>query len=240
MVGIGGGVPSEENDIRLGDVIVSQPVDSSGGVVQYDLGKTVEEGRFVRTGSLNRPPNILLSAVSSLQARHMVVDSELAKFLSEMQSRRPKLKAMTTCPSADQDRLFEANYNHRAGEATCARYEGDRLVTRSERSNKIPSIHYGLIASGNQVMKDGVTRDNLRKELNMLCFEMEAAGLMDNFPCLVIRGICDYSDTHKNDLWQPYAAAVAAAYAKELLGIIPGIQTAFTRVEPSATTQSGE
>jgi nucleoside phosphorylase len=46
---------------------------------------------------------------------------------------------------------------------------------------------------------------------------MEAAGLMNSFPCLVIRGICDYADSHKDDLWQRYAAATAAAYAKELL-----------------------
>lgn len=50
---------------------------------------------------------------------------------------------------------------------------------------------------------------------------MEAAGLMDNFPCLVIRGICDYSDSHKNKRWQEYAAATAAAYAKELLSVVP-------------------
>ena len=124
--------------------------------MQYDLEKTVEEGRFVRTGSLNRPPNVLLNAVSSLQARYLAVDSKLPKFLSKMQSRRPNLKAMTTRPGADQDRLFEANYSHRAGEATCARCEGDRLATRSEHSNNIPSTHYGSIASGNQVMKDGV------------------------------------------------------------------------------------
>ena len=49
---------------------------------------------------------------------------------------------------------------------------------------------------------------------------MEAAGLMDSFPCLVIRGICDYADSHKNKRWQPYAAATAAAFAKELLGVI--------------------
>jgi hypothetical protein len=53
---------------------------------------------------------------------------------------------------------------------------------------------------------------------------MEAAGLMDNFPCLVIRGICDYSDTHKNENWQQYAAATAAAYAKEVLGVILSVQ----------------
>ena len=47
----------------------------------------------------------------------------------------------------------------------------------------------------------------------------EAAGLMIDFPCLVIRGICDYADSYKNKDWQEYAAAVAAGYAKELLEI---------------------
>ena len=55
---------------------------------------------------------------------------------------------------------------------------------------------------------------------------------MDNFPCLTIRGICDYSDTHKNKNWQPYAAATAAAYAKELLGVISPVQVDKT---PTAT-----
>jgi hypothetical protein len=82
-------------------------------------------------------------------------------------------------------------------------------------------IHYGRIASGNQVIKDGSTRDKLSQELGSICFEMEAAGLMHNFPCLVIRGICDYSDSHKNKNWQEYAALVAAAYAKDLLLTIP-------------------
>lgn len=81
------------------------------------------------------------------------------------------------------------------------------------------------MASGNQVMKHGKTRDQLAQELNVLCFEMEAAGLMDGFPCLVIRGICDYSDSHKNKRWQEYAAATAAAYAKELLSVIQQDET---------------
>jgi hypothetical protein len=51
---------------------------------------------------------------------------------------------------------------------------------------------------------------------------MEAAGLMDGFPCLVIRGICDYADSHKSKNWQRYSAAAAAAYAKELLLGVPG------------------
>lgn len=56
-----------------------------------------------------------------------------------------------------------------------------------------------------------------------MCFEMEAAGLMNDFPCLVIRGICDYADSHKNKTWQAYAAATAAACAKDILTIVPAL-----------------
>jgi len=95
-------------------------------------------------------------------------------------------------------------------------------VPRARRVSQEIMVHYGTVASGNQVIRDGVTRDQLNSELGgVLCFEMEAAGLMNSFPCLVIRGICDYADSHKNKKWQPYAAATAAAYAKELLSVIP-------------------
>jgi nucleoside phosphorylase len=70
-------------------------------------------------------------------------------------------------------------------------------------------------------MKNALLRDSLAAEKDVLCFEMEAAGLMNHFPCLVIRGICDYSDSHKNKEWQGYAAMMAAAYAKDLLYQIP-------------------
>ncbi|RAO72805.1 uncharacterized protein BHQ10_008817 [Talaromyces amestolkiae] len=70
-------------------------------------------------------------------------------------------------------------------------------------------------------MKDTETRDRFAKERNVLCFEMEAAGLMDRIPCLVIRGVCDYSDSHKQEEWQGYAALTAAAYAEQLLSITP-------------------
>ncbi|KAK5636040.1 hypothetical protein RRF57_011752 [Xylaria bambusicola] len=75
----------------------------------------------------------------------------------------------------------------------------------------------GLIASSNQVMRNASIRDKLSMEKDVLCFEMEAAGLMNQFPFLIVRGICDYSDTHKNKLWQGYAAMTAAAYTKDLL-----------------------
>ena len=191
----------------------------------------------MRTGSLNRPPDVLLNAVSSLQARHMMDETELPKHLSQMLSKYPKLQKTSAYQDLQQDYLFEADYDHRAGHATCDNCETDRLIARSEREDELPIIHYGLIASGNQVMRDGVTRERLRKELNVLCFKIEAAGHIDNFPCLVIRGICDYADTHKNECWQPYAAAVAAAYAKELLCIIP---VAHMQVATRIATKTSE
>lgn len=240
MVGVGGGAPSTENDIRLGDVVISKPVGTSGGVIQYDFGKTVQEGRFVRTGSLNRPPDVLLNAVSSLQARYMMEEAHLPRHLSQMLSKYPKMQKDYAYQGPQQDHLFQADYDHRPGDATCVDCEPDRLITRVDREDETPTTHYGLIASGNQVMRDGVNRERLRQEHNVLCFEMEAAGLMDDFPCLVIRGICDYADTHKNKQWQGYAAAAAAAYAKELLCIIPGNPAAHSQAATAIVTTMGE
>src|SRR5947209_19902633 len=59
----------------------------------------------------------------------------------------------------------------------------------------------------------------------------------DSFPCVVVRGISDYADSHKNKQWQPWAAAAAAAYVKELLCIIPPAEILNTRtVTGDATT----
>lgn len=216
MVGIGGGVPSTDADIRLGDVVVSQPHQQHGGVVQYDFGKTGLDGHKTRTGWLNAPPAELLNAVSNLQALHHRGRGNLATHLSTF-DRLPKFSHDTAGP----DVLFEATYNH-VGGSTCEYCSRDREVKRTSRKSQDVVIHYGTIASGNQVMKDGVTRDRLSAELGgVICFEMEAAGLMNTFPCLVIRGICDYADSHKCKRWQPFAAATAAACAKEMLSIIP-------------------
>ncbi|PON22866.1 hypothetical protein TGAM01_v208346 [Trichoderma gamsii] len=171
MIGVGGGIPTKDHDIRLGDVVVSTPTSMFPGVVQLDLGKAIEGGGFERIGSLNNPPNIF------------------------------RLDSM-------EDILFASD-------------DITKTVERKPRDDV--KVHYGLIASGNKVIKDAILRDRINGNLNhhALCVEMEAAGLMDNFPCLVIRGICDYADSYKNDDWQGYAAATAAAFAKELLSIIP-------------------
>lgn len=217
MVGIGGGAPGKA-DIRLGDVVVSE------GVLQYDLGKALSEGRFTRTGIMNRPPQELLTAVSNLRARHRIEASRIPSILSEMLERHPKM-AQFVHRNSLQDRLFDSTYDHVQSKDVptddCELCDISRLEERSPRDNPNPKIHYGTIASANQVMKQVKTRDELAHELDVLCFEMEGSGVMDSFVGLVIRGICDYSDSHKNKQWQEVAATVAAAYAKELLLVIP-------------------
>jgi nucleoside phosphorylase len=223
MVGIGGGVPSAEHDVRLGDVVISQPYIEHGGVVQYDFGKTTPSG-FVRTGFLNTPPTILLNALAKLQANRLRRKSSLSTYLSAF-GHLPEYARNNAGP----DILFESSYNHIGG-LTCEKCSKDKLVGRNSRDSQEIVVHYGTIASGNQVMRDGFSRDELSSKLGgALCFEMEAAGLMNNFPCLVIRGICDYADSHKTKKWQPYAAATAAVCAKELLSVIPAAEVATTR-----------
>ncbi|KAI9774480.1 MAG: hypothetical protein M1839_001713 [Geoglossum umbratile] len=224
MVGIGGGVPSAGHDIRLGDVVVSKPGMQNGGVIQYDFGKVEKEGKFIYTGSLCTPPKMLLAALSKLQAVHAFQGNQLAQYTSTI---KPLMRQQGfQYQGVEYDLLFEAEYDHVGDNPTCEKCEVGKLVKRPDRESADPVVHYGMIASGNQVMKHGGIRDRLSREFGMLCFEMEAAGLMDNFPCIVIRGVCDYADSHKNKWWQEYAAATAAAYAKELLSIIPAMETA--------------
>ncbi|KAF3004398.1 hypothetical protein E8E13_010156 [Curvularia kusanoi] len=214
MVGIGGGVPSDDADVRLGDVVVSKPFGTHGGVVQYDFGKATLSG-FQRTGFLNSPPAILLNAVTKVRSKHMRGRGSLLGYLSKLAD-LPDFGREAAGP----DVLFEADYSHEGG-STCVDCKQDRVTVRGKRRQEV-SVHLGTIASGNRVIKNAGERDRLSTELGgVLCFEMEAAGLMNSFPCLVIRGICDYADSHKNKKWQPYAAGTAAAYAKELLAVIP-------------------
>jgi nucleoside phosphorylase len=224
LVGIGGGAPSQANDIRLGDIVVSQPSGTSGGVIQYDRGKTVQEGDFRRTGSLNSPPFMLLTALGRMQAEYEYRSSKIPMYISEIIEKYPKLRNSYTYQGATNDRLYQAGYEHPPAATTCELCDSSQEVMRDPRDDTEPRIFYGNIASGNQVIKNGATRERLQKDLDVLCFEMEAAGLISNFPCLVIRGICDYSDSHKNKSWQRYAAAVAAAFTKEFLHFVSAHQ----------------
>lgn len=217
MVGIGGGAPTPERDIRLGDVVVSVPSGNLGGVVQFDLGKQVN-GRFERIGHMDAPPAELLSVLPEMRRRHGNpdqyggIDEHLKRFDDDDRFHRPEL-----------DRLFRIDSPHRGAKRDCTECDPGGLVMREPRTSKRAiEVFYGTIASSNTVMKNPQIRDSYANdpELNVLCFEMEAAGMMNSFPCLVIRGVCDYCDRHKNDDWHFYAAATAAAYARELLCVV--------------------
>ncbi|KAK5998770.1 Ankyrin repeat domain-containing protein 50 [Cladobotryum mycophilum] len=243
MVGIGGGAPGK-TDVRLGDIVVGI------NIIQHDMGKVLPNDMFQRTSIHRSPPNVLLSAVNTLRAEHRMRATKVPEILSHTLRNHPQMNDFRH-PGAIYDWLFQSSYDHIEGSTgeyvresnTCSNCDISKLAQRQRRQDTDPRIHYGNIASGNVVMKDSKRRDQIAKDLDIICFEMEAAGLMDHFPCLVIRGICDYSDSHKLKQWQPYAAAVAAAYTKELLSIIPvgettGSSPLSTRSETDMQDQS--
>ena len=206
MVGIGGGVPK----VRLGDVVVSAPVYETPGLVQWDLGIAQQGNNFRRIGTLNKPPEALRAAIKKLQTQHVMdggSDKRLLSILEDIRSKPPQHLQIENL----EDVLFRANYNHVSekpkaandddkeeeeeeeeedGDSDCRYCDRAKVVKRRPRNQKT-MIHYGLIASGNQVIKDATRRDEINRRLdgNVLCFEMEGAGITVSHPCLVIRGI---------------------------------------------------
>jgi nucleoside phosphorylase len=212
LVGVAGGVPSAQNTIRMGDIVVGQPNGTSPGVIQHDSGKVVGQGKFERNGQLNSLPIATLKALNLLRAKHETEKSQVSEFVRDMLEKKPSMKKSYCYQGQEKDCLYQATDRGPPQE-----------VQRVPREDTDPRIHYGSIASGNLVIKCAPKRDELRIDLNALCCETEAAGVLHALPCLVIRGICDYCDSHKDKIWQPYAAATAAAFAKELLHqMVPG------------------
>ncbi|KAF7520540.1 hypothetical protein G7054_g12730 [Neopestalotiopsis clavispora] len=161
MVGIGGGIPSK---VRLGDVVVSVPGDQRPGVVQWDMGKAEQRGKFRRTGALNHPPTLLLIALTKLKVDHELEGSKISQYLKELQIRYPRLAEKYLRSNSLQDVLFKANYGHvekqdqdtfeegedRSEDDTeedCQHCDKTHIVKRKTRDMR---VHYGLIASGNQ------------------------------------------------------------------------------------------
>ncbi|KAM3455313.1 hypothetical protein NHJ6243_008570 [Beauveria neobassiana] len=221
LVGIGGGVPvkTDQGMIRLGHVVVSEPTGVHSGAVQYDHGKATA-GQFELKGSLNPPPTALLNAAREVSVRRQRLDHDpIWKNTQRIDTSRPHLRRFKF-PGVANDCLYQPHYEHRRADASCEDGGCDpkQRIERpiNEFHETFVTVHRGTVASGELVIKDAMKRDNLARKLGVLCFEMEAAGASTDFPCMVIRGISDYCDSHKNDMWHGYAAAVAAAYARQL------------------------
>ena len=189
LVGNGAGIPESGVDIRLGDVAVGCPELTLGGVVQYDTGKAKSGKAWERTGLLVPPPRILLNALSKLQAEHEIADSHVLSILDAAEKQNNKFVRAYKHPGVENDRLYEENPDY---QPDVKESYPEREVQRSSRSSMAPKIHYGTIALGNKLVEDAETRREILAAVGQtcICLEMEAAGLINSFPCLVIRGIC--------------------------------------------------
>ncbi|KAL2204137.1 purine and uridine phosphorylase, partial [Sarocladium strictum] len=217
LVGIGGGVPSIDHDLWLGDVVVGRRV------IPYDPKKQYQDS-VLRTSLAKQAPDRLYKAATNLASRIEVLPT-VNQILPILHNRRQLL------PKHQRpllpDRLFDAGYVHPHQEDTnpCQSCDSSQILARWPREeNGVPKIHFGDIASGDTLLRSSEVREKLgREELKVACFDMEAAGLHRELPCLVIRGISDYADSHKNDHWKGFAAAVAAAYTRMLLEFLPSL-----------------
>ena len=211
MVGIAGGVPHpkrSDEHVRLGDVVVS----SQRGVIQYDFDKETPTETVLRYPP--RPPSArLVEAVRLLKADEMAGLRPWLKYIdlarNELGIQRPPEKTDVLLRSSPPRRKISHPLDQK-------------------RINGQPRIFIGPVASANKLLKNPFKRDALRDAYNVKAVEMEGSGIADatwnhEVGYLVVRGICDYCDLNKGDLWQEYAAVVAAAYTRALLESMPNV-----------------
>ncbi|KAL9945171.1 hypothetical protein D7B24_002149 [Verticillium nonalfalfae] len=220
VVGICGVVPFDpvsNAEIVLGDVIISH------GVSQYDVGRRHVSGEAVRKETLTDPLGGPNSDIRTLLARlegprgQKILQAGIQNHLRVLQ-RDPDLSA--EYPGAGRDQLYESAYEHIRARESCRDCGCTGNVIPRRRLGQgahPPAVHYGLLASGDTVMRSGKHRDQFALERGIVGFEMEGAGVWNVLPCVVIKGACDYADSHKTKEWQTYAAATAAACMKEFL-----------------------
>ena len=149
----------------------------------------MDSNKFIQTGSLNAPPSAVRAAVAKLKSNASLMGHNLRQLWDDMLDQYPSLEYQY--PGYENDILYEPDYIHIENAVDCKRCDKSHTIARPPRKKPgNPLVHYGLIGSANQAMKSATKRDKLRNERDIICFEMEAGGLMNDFPCLVIRGIC--------------------------------------------------
>lgn len=224
LVGIGGGVPSSIpaddpwKDIHLGDVVIGWPGDGKEAVIYYESGRTHVDS-FEVLGTIDRPDWVLLNALGVLESNHDFHRTDFSKYLGKLQENKQYAR-----PDLKHDMLFRPDYKHKGDRGDCAECDNCEVVERKPRTREHQDqfiFHRGRIGTGNAIVEDGNQRDAISTRCGGLqCIEMSAAGVDAYRNCLVIRGISDYCDSHKNGIWKHYAAANAAVFARELLGTV--------------------
>ena len=213
LVGVAAGLPnlsgSKPRDIRLGDVLVALPEGDSAGLIAYELGKeTGSEGfQLLRFGHvLANTETVVRSAIGAIKLNAPYDADTFLPYYEHIKDKK-HIDGTFVDPSQDKDKLYQVD-----------ELEVEKLAKRERRPNgRRTRVWYGPIGSGDKLMNNARKRNELRDRYNVIGLEMAAAGTMNLIPVGVIRGVCDYGDEHKNNEWQPYAAAMAAAYAKAIL-----------------------
>lgn len=108
----------------------------------------------------------------------------------------------------------------------------NRQLEQQEPSEeaRVPSVFIGRFGSSDTRLRSGEHRDLTAKHYGVLAFEMEGAGVWDELPCIIVKGVCNYADSHTNNHWQNFAAATAASVAKSLV-------ERYTKTDKSAVVQ---
>jgi nucleoside phosphorylase/NTP pyrophosphatase (non-canonical NTP hydrolase) len=223
MVGIAGGVPAPDapaEHVRLGDVVVS----SKEGIVQYDNLK-IDVSKITLRSTSDKPSARMIGVVNLLESNRIMKQYPWEEFID----RSERLESASR-PPAETDKL----YSWPTGEPVPIPHPDD-----PDRRLGQPRIHLGRIGAANVLLKDPKIRDQLRTDCQVKAIEMEGSGIADatwtaGQRYFVIRGICDYCDPKKNDLWQAYAAVVAAAYARAVVAAVR-----FASTEKPQTHDSG-
>ncbi|PWY90333.1 purine and uridine phosphorylase [Aspergillus sclerotioniger CBS 115572] len=213
LVGAASGVPSPQHDIRLGDVVVGVDGENQTAVQIYYVwlpkgGAFLNQGpRFIDQLSSLR------EALDRLRRRHDM--RSLEKVVTEMVEKNvgPDAKERFMRPPSHTDRLYRSDICHVGTD--CIGCDPSGLIVRHNRPNS--AVHYVVIGSGDYRIQHAVDRDCIVRGTDVLCLDNEAVGLVDAFPCLVVRGISNYADVHASDRWEMYAALMAAAYMRGLL-----------------------
>jgi len=211
LVGVAAGLPdlsrTPSRDIRLGDVLVGVGEGDNAGLVSYGLGKETSAGfELLRHGIQAKTETVVRSAIGNVKAFAPMNGDVFLKYYETMKDQKHSTGTFAD-PGQDKDQLYQTV------DVADPKPVQRTLRPMSERTR----VWYGPIGSGDRLMKNAQERDKLRDKFNLIGLEMEAAGTMNTIPVGVIRGVCDYGDAQKNKEWQPYAAAIAAAYAKGIL-----------------------
>lgn len=243
LVGICGAVPSIEGfETSLGDVIVSSSIIQYDYGRQYPGSFAVKDTIDDSLGRASKEIRGLLAIYKTETGLDWLM-SRSTSYLEMLQSvaKKKRRRADYRYPGSSENRLFQPDYahTHRTSRgpcpcgsanlsnpvctAPCADVGCDeaKLVIREFPTKPIEdysiNIFIGRVGSGNSVMKSGEDRDRIAAEHGIVAFEMEGAGAWEEVPCIVVKGVADYADSHKSKRWQDFAAATAASVMRGLL-----------------------